>query len=266
MDAKTWLRTCKLLEKTRVAGIQLDLFYFEKALVTPGFRSKFVKLLRILSENLDIPIFPKLSINLPSALMIDIFREAGINDVAFLDSVKVPAPIDINGVSLLENVCNVKKLSLYGGWQYPLTLKYLNEEEKFSVCAGGGVQNASEIIELLLLGADSIQIATSIIFGGYRKIRNFVFAVEEYMEKKGFANLEEFRGAAIVAENEKKYQSKMIHHDSSKCVNCERCHTQGFCSAITLNLLNQIEIDRQQCESCSFCVLVCSTNALHYGD
>jgi len=129
LNPDMWITTCKKVQDTGVSGIQLDLFYFENALEDPDFSQKIIELLYTLKDTLAIPIFPKLNINLPTILMSGLFKKAGIEYISILDSISLPAPFSVanDGKPTLRFASNIRKASLFGGWQYPLTQKYLLE-------------------------------------------------------------------------------------------------------------------------------------------
>lgn len=267
LDCSEWLNTCQIVQRSGVAGIQLDLFYFENALGVPMFQEKFVELLSTLKSKLDVPIFPKLNINLPTQFMVNLFKGAGINDVSLLDSVSLPAPISINksGSPKLRFASNIKRASLFGAWQFPLTMKYLYDLQLggFSICAGGGIKNSSDIIELLLLGAQAVQIATAIILEGYLKIKEFITGIESFMIKNNFQKITDIRGVAISHfSDESDYINATVKFNKALCTGCNNCISQGFCNAIS-RTNGVIEIDKNLCEGCSLCVELCPSKALY---
>ena len=267
LDVTKWLTTCQIVQETGVAGIQMDLFYFENLLGDPNFKVKLIELLNSLSNALSIPIFPKLNVNLPSLYMADILRTSQIKNVSILDSISLPSPISlINGGSLkMRYAKNIRRASLFGAWQFPLTMKYLYDLqlEGFSVCAGGGIQESQDIIELLLLGAQAVQIATSVILGGYRKITEYISGIERYMNVHNLQKIIDLRGCAISQLiGETSYQKVTVEINRDLCTGCNKCVSQCFCNAIK-NENSEIVINETLCEGCSLCVDLCPSRALY---
>lgn len=262
-----WISTCKTIQDTGVSGIQLDLFYFENLLGESDFSKNLIELFSSLKDELRIPIFPKLNINLPTLLMSDVFKQAGIECVSILDSISLPAPFSVieEGKPVLRSATNVSKASLFGEWQYPLTQKYLYElkSKGFIVCAGGGVQEPINIIELILLGASAVQLATSIILNGYHKISHYVEGVKDYMSQHGFTRIDDFQGKALAYyQGSTCYQPSTLLCDETKCIHCGICLEQAFCTAIS-EKNNKVVIDEQLCDACSLCVDLCPSKALY---
>jgi len=268
LDINNWMKTCQLVQKTGISGIQLDLFYLENTLNTINFRENFIELLSSLQEKLEIPIFPKLNINLPSLYMADIFKASKINNVSLLDSIRLPAPISIenSGSIKMRHVSKIKTASLFGKWQFPLTMKYLYDFtlKEFSVCAGGGIQDSKDIIELLLLGAQTVQVSTVIILEGYKKISELLSGIESYMTNYNFESIDDIRGNALFhLTGERRYQKAKVKYHAFLCSRCKKCVSQAFCSAIT-NIGDDIVINEILCEGCSLCIDLCDSKALSF--
>lgn len=267
LNQDEWLNTCQTIEETGVAGIQLDLFYFENVIKEPDFSMRFANLLQALDKELGIPIFPKLNVNLPTLLMADIFKRAGVEYVSLLDSVSLPAPILLEnaGEQRLRFVKNIERASLFGAWQYPLTIKYLYDLQKegFSICAGGGVQKPNDAIELLMFGARAIQVATAIILEGYSKIEQIIYGIKEYMVENNLKSISDFYGVGS-SDNigAISYISVKAKCNPMKCTGCCKCVSQRFCTAISRNGTG-IDIDEEICEGCSLCVDLCPSQSIY---
>ena len=199
--------------------------------------------------------------------MADIFETAGIKDVSLLDSISLPAPICIDklGAPKIHFASSIKKASLFGPWQLPLTMKYLYDFQirNFSVCAGGGIQHSQDIIELLLLGAQATQIATAIILGGYAKITEFLLEIENFMQENNLSKLHDFQAKALAHYRGKEtYIDVKVKYNKSLCINCRKCVTQKFCNAILI-IDGQIVVNEEICDGCSLCAELCPSNALY---
>ena len=268
LDVDVWMKTCNLIQQTGVSGIQLDMFYFENIFDDENFRGKIINLFSTLKKELKIPIIPKLNINLPTLYMKKIFTESDVRNISLLDSVSVPAPIAVDGKILecLPKSRNIPKASLFGEWQFPLTLKYLYElnDDSFSICAGGGISDLKDIVQLIMYGATTVQIATNIILNGYSNIQKYVVGLSNYLDSMKITNLEEIRGIAINNSNQiVEYIQAFPNWDKNKCLSCNRCVNQAFCSAISRQNGN-IVVNQTLCESCSLCINICPSGALSF--
>lgn len=160
--AEDWIPACQKIESAGVDGIQLDFFYMGNVIGIDGFSEKIVALLKELIDKLNIPIMPKLNINLPKDYIIPLFVKAGVEYVSLLDSVRSPYFEKKKDQYQLSSRLDAETTSCFGSWQLPLTLGYTYTAARngLKVCAGGGVSCADDVAKLLAAGATTVQSAT----------------------------------------------------------------------------------------------------------
>src|SRR5579871_5095064 len=61
----------------------------------------------------------------------------------------------------------------------------------------GGISGWQEAAEFLLLGCHSLQVCTAAMHYGYRIVEDMIDGLSNWMDEKGFANLEAFRGRSL---------------------------------------------------------------------
>ena len=159
-----WLPACKKLEDAGADAVQLDFFYMGSVLGTEGFSEKIVMLLTELVKNLNIPVMPKLNVNLPKDYIMPLLVKAGIEYVSLLDSVRCPYyefDKENNGYRLSGRL-DAETTSCFGHWQLPLTISYTFTAVKHGLktCAGGGITGPEDVKRLLAAGATTVQSAT----------------------------------------------------------------------------------------------------------
>lgn len=77
-----------------------------------------------------------------------------------------------------------------------LSLRYtglLSGQIDGSICAGGGVASADDIIKLLLAGADGVQIVSVLYRKGPAVIPLLLDGLQRWMDSRGYARLDDFR-------------------------------------------------------------------------
>jgi dihydropyrimidine dehydrogenase (NAD+) subunit PreA len=131
----------------------------------------------------------------------------------------------------------------------------------------GGVENWRDAVEFILLGATSVQVCTAVMHFGFGIIRDLKSGLERYMDEKGFATLDDFRGKALP--NVKHWEDLNLKYkvtaniNESKCIGCQLCYTaceDGAHQAIALSSdpANRIpSIIEENCVGCNLCSLVC---------
>ena len=162
LEPSDWLGPCQRLAECGADGIQLDFFYMGDLIGTDNFRQRISALLRELVNGLDVPVMPKLNINLPKDFIIPILAEAGVEYVSLLDSVRSPFFMEQDGKYSVCGRLDPQTTSCFGHWQLPLTLgyTYTASQHGLKVCAGGGVTNTDDVKKLLAAGAVTVQSAS----------------------------------------------------------------------------------------------------------
>lgn len=135
----------------------------------------------------------------------------------------------------------------------------------------GGIENWRDAVEFILLGAASVQVCTAVMHYGFGIIRELVAGLEQYMEEKGFATVEQMRGLALP--NVKHWEDLNLDYkivasiDRDKCIGCQLCYTaceDGAHQAIGLSgdlLDRKPHIIEDNCVGCNLCSLVCPVEA-----
>ncbi|MCK4617287.1 FAD-dependent oxidoreductase, partial [Candidatus Aerophobetes bacterium] len=86
----------------------------------------------------------------------------------------------------------------YGGpWAIHQSLRWISEifpQLKIDISGSGGVSGSGDIIKYLLAGATTVQTVTAILLNGYGIIEEFIGGLKEYMDRKSYQGIEDFRG------------------------------------------------------------------------
>jgi dihydroorotate dehydrogenase (fumarate) len=65
---------------------------------------------------------------------------------------------------------------------------------KIDISASTGVHNGEAVVKMLLAGASSVQVCSAIYLNGHAYLKELVQSLEQWMERKGYENISEFRG------------------------------------------------------------------------
>jgi dihydroorotate dehydrogenase (NAD+) catalytic subunit len=69
--------------------------------------------------------------------------------------------------------------------------------KKAQVIGTGGVTDARDAIEMILVGATCVGIGSALYYHGYDVFTNICAGIMEYMQRHGYKSVEEFRGLAL---------------------------------------------------------------------
>lgn len=164
LNPNEWISACRKLEISGADAIQLDFFYMGNLIGTNELSNKIVSLLKNVISSVNIPIMPKLNINLPKDYIMPLLKKSGIEYVSLLDSIRSPYIEKFNDKYYINNRLDAETTSCFGSWQLPITISYTYTAIKYGlkVCAGGGITNVEDIKKLLDIGATTVQSATLI--------------------------------------------------------------------------------------------------------
>ena len=228
-----------------------------------------------------IPILAKLTPNVarmsPAA---EAALRGGADGIAAINTIK--SIIGVNPHTYISAPA-VHGMSAVGGYSgnavKPIALRFIaelgqNPELKgMHLSAMGGVENWSDALEFILLGAGSVQVTTAVMQYGYRIIDDLKSGLNNYLAEKGFRSVNEVRGLALDSVSE---TTDVLERDTvvfprflrEKCIGCGRCAVScadGGHQAIRLTEDRRPLLDGSKCVGCHLCVLVCPQRAIVSG-
>ena len=145
----------------------------------------------------------------------------------------------------------------------------------------GGITNWKDAAEYIALGCGNVQVCTAAMTYGFRIVQDMCCGLSEYMDAKGFHNIDAFRGRAVPSIvnwnqlNLNHIEKAAINQDA--CIQCGRCHVvceDTSHQAITAmrDGKRHFEVLEADCVGCNLCVSVCpvpeciTMHALQPGD
>lgn len=141
----------------------------------------------------------------------------------------------------------------------------------------GGIFEWDDALQYLLCGCSAVEIGTAAYMEGIGVFRKTKEGIISWMERKGYTSLSDFRGKVlekITSTPELKKDEKtpfalppdtpyVPQIDRGKCNFCKSCYKSCFYGVFSLDRANKIiEVDRDRCWSCGFCVGICPENAI----
>jgi len=130
----------------------------------------------------------------------------------------------------------------------------------------GGVTTWRDAAEFIALGCGSVQVCTAAMTYGFKIVQEMIAGLENYMDEKGYATIEDFRGRAVPNVTDWQYLNlnyvTKAKIDQDKCIKCGRCHIaceDTSHQAITnmVDGVRHFEVIEEECVGCNLCVNVC---------
>jgi dihydropyrimidine dehydrogenase (NAD+) subunit PreA len=256
------LETAARLIEAGADMIHFDLFYLPQPRASDASIAALNALFEAARLTLSAPFGAKLNLDIPAHTVAHLLSPDKCDAWFALDSIRVPPPLDSRGGAAIPNLVGALECSLFGGWQKPLTLQYtrvLRDAGFHNLCIGGGLQGVDDVIEAVMMGATSVQVATQIMVHGFDWITRTNDQLEAAMAERGECDLSALNGRAIrlrdaVGLEQARTVVAVVDHD--RCKPCGVCTKIVFCPFIHETAGGRPLID-QDCYGCGFCESLC---------
>jgi dihydroorotate dehydrogenase (fumarate) len=197
----TWVEYARLLEETGVDGLELNFYAVPRDISKTGSQveQEQIEIIREVKKSVKIPVCVKLSAFYTNPLnVISLMDKAGADGFVIFNRFFQP---DID----LAKETHISHFPMSSEEDNKLPLRFtglLFGNIKAGICSNTGIQNANDVIKMILAGADCVQIVGTIYKNKISYISNILSETQSWMELKKYKSLDDFRG---------KLSNKMIH-------------------------------------------------------
>jgi dihydroorotate dehydrogenase (NAD+) catalytic subunit len=152
-------------------------------------------LLAVRKELGNITIFPKLSYDQVNEPNIKLLEEIGFDGLTLMNTIS-GMEIDIEKEQFyFEN----KSAGMSGRFLLPIGLRTIYDVRKWTslpIIGCGGVWDYKDVIKYLMVGADLVEIGSSLFFDPKKPVE-IIKNIREYLTKKGYKDLNDIRGILL---------------------------------------------------------------------
>ncbi|MFC2013349.1 NAD(P)-binding protein [Chloroflexota bacterium] len=156
------------------------------------------EIIRAIKKAVDVPIGPKLSITInPYDHFVKGWKEAGA-DFIICHNTPTGMLIDVEQEVPFGGLGSGGYLM--GPSTLPMNLGKTIETRKLTdlpIAASGGVWQGTDAIMYFLIGCHLVEVTSAVFKYGYRMYAEIIKGIEEWMERKGYSSIEDFRGKAF---------------------------------------------------------------------
>jgi dihydroorotate dehydrogenase (fumarate) len=190
---ETWVEYARLIEQTGVNAIELNFYSIPGDFKKEGkaILNEQLNIISQVKDQLKIPISVKLSPYYTNILnVIQQMYHAGIDGFVLFNRLFQPE-IDV------EKMEHHFPYNLSNEEDNRLPLRFaglLHGEIRGSICANSGILTGLDIVKMLLAGADCVQVVSAIYKHGFDYAGKMLKEVENWMERKEFTTIDQFRG------------------------------------------------------------------------
>lgn len=193
INNETWVEYAKKIEETGVDGIELN-FYT----VPEKFNNDAETIEKIQLKNLrDV----KAAVKIPVSVKLSSFYSNPLKIIADLDKAGTDAVILFNRLFQPDIDINTEKhhfpYNLSNKEDNRLPLRFaglLYGNINASICANSGIISGTDVIKMLLAGADTVQVVSTLYLHQIEIISTLLSDLDKWMESKGYDTIDSFRG------------------------------------------------------------------------
>jgi dihydroorotate dehydrogenase/NAD-dependent dihydropyrimidine dehydrogenase PreA subunit len=121
----------------------------------------------------------------------------------------------------------------------------------------GGVETAADLLEMVMAGADLVQMLSSGLMNGREAFNRLIQQLPKVMSDNHISSIQELRQTGLVMEVAGKGQFPVISDACTACLKCVRCCPFGAYAPGKPPVL-----DRDKCIRCGLCESLCPMNAI----
>jgi len=189
----TWVEYARELEKTGVDGLEINLYavpgYFE--VTGQSIEDKQVQIVKAVKKAVKVPVSVKISL----------FYSNPLNFIKKVDEAGADAYVLFN--RFFQPEIDIEKEEYYYPWElsnpkdHMLTLRaagLLYGNVSGSICASRGIYDGSDVIKMILAGADAVQMVSTIYRNQPSVVADILIEMNRWMDSKGYKKLDDFRG------------------------------------------------------------------------
>ncbi|MDI6893719.1 MAG: 4Fe-4S binding protein [Bacillota bacterium] len=222
---------------------------------------------RALREAVSIPIFAKLSPNVPDLVAVARAIEPYVDGFVAINSLGPCLDFDP------ENPAPYLGSPFGYGWISGAPVKSLALRCVFELARAtprpvigvGGVMSGRDAVQFLMAGAWAVQICTGAILQGPGIYGRVAAEVGAWLDAHGYRSAEEIRGRYIRAVGEGqpvKLEVTPTQVDPDRCSGCGMCIPGCPARAISQDGVGPVTVDELRCQGCGLCGSICPQSAM----
>lgn len=199
---ENWITYCKQFQEAGCDALELNISIlpYETSLSADDVERTFTNVVQTLKKSVAIPLCVKVGSNFTDmAKFMQQLSWSGIQGITLFNK-NLQVDVDVDSEELRSASVLSAPEELYNTLRWTAIL---SKKLRCNLSATTGVSGPEDVVKLLLCGAQTVQVATCLYNNGLEYMRTLNSGLREWMSKKGYDNISQFRGKLALASNEK---------------------------------------------------------------
>ncbi|MBN1650467.1 MAG: dihydroorotate dehydrogenase-like protein [Bacteroidales bacterium] len=200
-SASEWTSFAKSIEAAGADGLELNIFVLPSDINRSSVQNEqvYFDIINKVKAETHLPISVKLSYHFSSlASTLEKLSWTGIKSLTLFNRFFSP-DMDIHKLTVKPSFVFSQPADLGISLRW---IALLSKRVRCELSASTGVHNGEALIKQLLAGAQTVQIASVLYKEGFERILEMIETLSKWMDEKGFADLESFRGLLSVSKDD----------------------------------------------------------------
>lgn len=263
-----WEKWAKMVEAAGADAIEMNLScpHSDYVMGSLGHINQMVEtFVPVVKGAVKIPVFTKLTPQIENPVITaGIMQKCGSDGVcAFSRCLGLDIDIDAQTPVLHGG---------YGGhggpWAIHYALRWISEmypKMRIPISGCGGVIDWQDAVKMILAGSTTVQVSFLVYTYGYSVIEKLNQGLLDYMDRKGYSSIEDFRGLVtgkkIKGLKDVNRQKTLIASvDPDLCIGCKRC--TDICIYDGVSFDGKKAYINADCDGCGLCPYFCPKQAI----
>ena len=194
-SGEEWVNYAGELQAAGADALEVNAFILpaERKSTSADIEFRYLDILSEIKRKVKIPIAMKIGSNFTNLIsMVDRLKANGAASVVLFNRFYEP-DIDLDTLTFCSSPIYSSQSEIYKTlrWMGILSDKVKN----IDLVASTGIHDGEAVVKLLLTGATSVQLCSTLYLNGLTQIDLILRYLEEFMKKQGYHSLSDFRGA-----------------------------------------------------------------------
>jgi dihydropyrimidine dehydrogenase (NAD+) subunit PreA len=279
-EEESWKKILARVEETEADGVELN-FGCPHGMSERGMGAavgqvpEYIEMVaRWCKQHTRMPVIVKLTPNITDIrLPARAALKGGADAVSLINTINSITHVDLDSFSPLPSIDGKGSHGGYCGPAVkPIALSMVseiardNQTRELPISAIGGITTWRDAAEFMAMSAGTVQVCTAAMTYGFKIVEEMAAGLARWMDEKGYATIEDFRGRAVPNVTDWQYLNlnyiAKAKIDQDACIKCGRCY--AACEDTSHQAImkekdgkRHFEVMDDECVACNLCVEVC---------